>query len=53
MARWLKKGADAQARRDADDKVRDVVEGILADVEKRGDAAVRELSIKFDNYAPR
>jgi len=53
MARWLKKGADAQARRDADDKVREVVEGILADVEKRGDAAVRELSIKFDNYAPR
>ena len=53
MARWLKKGADAQARRDADDKVREVVEGILADVEKRGDEAVRELSIKFDNYAPK
>ena len=53
MARWLKKGADAQSRRDADDKVREVVEGILADVEKRGDEAVRELSIKFDNYAPK
>ena len=53
MARWLKKGADAQTRRDADDKVRAIVEGILADVEKRGDEAVRELSIKFDNYAPK
>ncbi len=53
MAHWLKKGKDAEARRDADDKVRAVVEAILADVEKRGDAAVRELSQKFDNYAPK
>jgi sulfopropanediol 3-dehydrogenase len=53
MARWLKKGKDAEARKDADDKVRAVVEGILADVEKRGDAAVRELSQKFDAYAPK
>ena len=53
MARWLKRGADAQARRDADDKVREIVESILADVEKRGDEAVRDLSKKFDNYAPR
>ena len=52
MARWLKKGTDAQARREADDKVREVVETILGDVEKRGDAAIRELSLKFDNYAP-
>ena len=53
MAIWLKKGKDAQARRDEDDKTRGVVEGILADVEKRGDAAVRELSQKFDNYSPK
>lgn len=52
MAQWLKKGADAQSRRDADEKVRETVERILADVEKRGDAAIRELSQKFDNYAP-
>ncbi len=26
------------------------VEGILADIEKRGDAAVRELSVKFDQW---
>ena len=52
MSRRLKQGQDAQLRRDADDKVREVVEAILADVEKRGDAAVRELSKKFDNYSP-
>ena len=52
MATWLKRGKDAEARRDADDKVRATVEAILADVERRGDAAVRELSIKFDGYDP-
>jgi len=31
-------------------KVRETVEGILAEVEARGDAAVRELSNKFDNW---
>jgi sulfopropanediol 3-dehydrogenase len=53
MAVWLKRGKDAQARKEADDKVRATVEAILADVEARGDAAVRELSIKFDGYAPK
>jgi sulfopropanediol 3-dehydrogenase len=53
MAQWLKRGKDAQARKDADDKVRATVEAILADVEARGDDAVRDLSLKFDNYAPR
>ena len=53
MARWLKRGKDAQARKEADDKVRATVETILADVEARGDDAVRDLSQKFDNYAPR
>jgi sulfopropanediol 3-dehydrogenase len=52
MATWLKRGKDAQARRDADDKVKATVEGILADVERRGDEAVRELSRKFDGYDP-
>ncbi len=52
MAMWLKRGKDAQARRDADDKVRATVEGILSDVERRGDDAVRELSRKFDGYDP-
>ncbi|MFZ4806061.1 MAG: histidinol dehydrogenase [Hyphomicrobiaceae bacterium] len=53
MARWLKRGKDADARKEADDKVRSTVEAILADVARRGDAAVRELSVKFDDYAPK
>ncbi|MBC7505658.1 MAG: histidinol dehydrogenase, partial [Sandarakinorhabdus sp.] len=50
MAIWLKRGATAQARRDADRAVRDSVETILADIEARGDAAVRDLSIRFDGW---
>lgn len=50
MATYLKRSRDAQQRAEDDTKVRVSVEGILADIEKRGDAAVRELSIKFDNW---
>jgi sulfopropanediol 3-dehydrogenase len=32
--------------------VREVVEATLADIEDRGDAAVRELSEKFDSFSP-
>ncbi len=53
MANYLKTGKDAEARRDEDDKVRATVEQILTDVEKRGDAAIRELSQKFDGWSPR
>ncbi len=49
MAQWLKRGADAAAKAESDRKVRDTVEAILADIAARGDAAVRELSIRFDN----
>ena len=42
---------DAEKAED-DARVRATVEGILADIEARGDAAVRELSIKFDKYDP-
>jgi len=50
MAEWLKRGASAEAKADSDRKVRDTVEGILADIATRGDAAVRDLSVKFDNW---
>src|SRR5262249_2056838 len=33
-------------------KVRETVEGILTDIEARGEQAVRDLSQKFDNWAP-
>ena len=52
MPRHLKRGLDASAIKAADAKVRETVEGILADVEARRDAAVRELSQKFDNWSP-
>jgi sulfopropanediol 3-dehydrogenase len=52
MPRHLKRGMDASAVKAADAKVRETVEAILADVEARGDKAVRELSQKFDNWAP-
>ena len=50
MAEWLKRGSSAEVRADLDRKVRDVVEVTLADIETRGDAAIRELSIKFDGW---
>jgi sulfopropanediol 3-dehydrogenase len=50
MARWLKQGRDATAIAEEDAKVRAIVEGILADIEARGDAAVREMSVKFDRW---
>jgi sulfopropanediol 3-dehydrogenase len=50
MATWLKRGAESEAVKSADKQVRETVEGILADIETRGDAAVRELSIKFDKW---
>jgi sulfopropanediol 3-dehydrogenase len=50
MARHLKRGRDAGARAEDDAKVRATVEGILADIAARGDAAVRELSIRFDTW---
>jgi sulfopropanediol 3-dehydrogenase len=52
MINYLKQGKSADDVAEADAKVRVTVEGILADIEKRGDNAVRELAEKFDGYAP-
>ena len=51
-ATWLKRGKPEAERALDDAKVRATVEGVLKDIETRGDAAVRDLSAKFDNYAP-
>jgi sulfopropanediol 3-dehydrogenase len=48
----LKQGKPAEARAEDDSKVRAIVEATLNDIEARGDAAVRELSEKFDGYSP-
>src|SRR5436853_4312021 len=52
MPRFLKRGIDASAIKAADAKVRETVENILAQIEERGDAAVRELSEQFDKWSP-
>ena len=52
MARWLKRGMDAGAIKAADAKVRETVESILADIDARKDQAVKDLSNKFDKWAP-
>ncbi|MEZ4865703.1 MAG: histidinol dehydrogenase [Caldilineaceae bacterium] len=52
MAQYLKTGLAQTEIKAAAAKVRATVEGILADVEARGDVAVRELSAKFDNWSP-
>ena len=53
MAEYLKRGKPADERSADNAKVRATVEGILSDIEARGDAAVRELSAKFDGYEPK
>ncbi len=52
MAEHLKTAKSDADRAEDDAKVRTSVEGILADIEARGDTAVRELSEKFDDYTP-
>ncbi len=53
MAQWLKRGALSDQREETDAKVRQTVEQILEDIGKRGEAAVRDYSQKFDNWAPK
>ncbi|MFZ2981488.1 MAG: histidinol dehydrogenase, partial [Sphingobium sp.] len=50
MARYLKRGVTAEVKAQSNRQVHDTVEGILADIETRGDDAVRELSIRFDKW---
>lgn len=50
MAYQLKFSKPVQERQEAQRQIREAVELILMDIEKRGNKAIRELSIKFDNY---
>ena len=52
MAQYLKQRIPAEVSDALDLKVKQTVEGILADVKQRGDVAVRELSEKFDQWSP-
>ncbi len=48
----LKASKPDSERAQDDAKVKAVVESTLSSIKSQGDAAVRELSIKFDGYAP-
>lgn len=52
MITHLKTARSAGDRAKDDQQVRETVEGILGDIAARGDAAVRELSTRFDAFAP-
>jgi len=52
MASFLKRRIARDVSDALDAKVRRTVEAILEDVGRRGDAAVRELSQKFDQWSP-
>ena len=47
---YLKQGKPAADRAEDDAKTASVVAATLKDIENRGDAAVRELAVKFDGY---
>ncbi|HJU15745.1 MAG TPA: histidinol dehydrogenase [Stellaceae bacterium] len=52
MPRHIKQAALAGQQDLADRRVREAVEAIIAAVRARGDAAVRELSERFDQWSP-
>jgi sulfopropanediol 3-dehydrogenase len=52
MATYLKRGIPREQTEEADRRVRETVEAIIDDVRRRGDAAVRALSEKFDSWNP-
>jgi sulfopropanediol 3-dehydrogenase len=52
MPRHIKRAGLAGQQEEADAKVRRTVESIIANVATRGDAAVRELSERFDKWSP-
>ena len=53
MATHLKRRIAQEVTDELDRKVRQTVEAILDDVRRRGDAAIREYSQKFDKWEPK
>ena len=49
---YLKRGKPDSERSEDDEGVNETVAAALKDIEDRGDAAVREMSAKFDGYNP-
>ena len=53
MIKYIKTGKPTEEKRDIDQQVAKTVETILADIETRGWAAIREYSEKFDKWNPK
>jgi len=53
MATYLKRRIAQEVTDEMERKVRETVQSILGEVKKRGDAAVREYSERFDKWAPK
>ena len=53
MIRYLKKGKSQTEKNDENQQVRDIVEGIIKDIEDNGDQAVATYSEKFDKWNPK
>ena len=49
---YIKKSTNEKQRHDDNEKVKEIVENTLKEIELRGDEYIRELSEKFDNYSP-
>jgi sulfopropanediol 3-dehydrogenase len=52
MIKYIKAGQSAAVKADNQAQVRATVEKIIADIEQRGEAAVREYSERFDKWNP-
>ena len=52
MAAFLKTGTTDTEKNEENNSIKSAVEATLSEIEKHGDAAVIELSKKFDNWAP-
>ena len=52
MVKYVKKRIREEETKTADAAVRETVESIIAVVMARGDAGVRELSQRFDDWSP-
>jgi len=52
MPRHLKTGCTPEQTSAEAKKVRDIVTGIIEDIESRGEMALRDISEKFDKWNP-
>ena len=52
MATFIKRGKSEEELQETSTKVQESVSKIIKDIEAAGDNAVRDLSVKFDNWSP-